>query len=291
MGDAQTILVIGKSGQLARCLAEQDSQGLVRAVGRDNVDLADVHSIEGVLDEIKPGTLINAAAYTAVDRAESEQDSCYALNCTAAERLAMSARRRRLPFIHVSTDYVFDGEKTSAYFEEDARAPLGVYGRSKMDGEDAVMRAHPEAIVVRTSWVFSRFGTNFLKTMRRLADNQPVVRVVSDQSGCPTSAHDLADALLRLVDNLHKRKSAPTGVYHLAGHGKANWFEFASEIFRFGSRVGWPVPKLEAITTAEYPTVARRPINSILDCSKINDEHGIEMPHWSASLKSCVERI
>jgi dTDP-4-dehydrorhamnose reductase len=294
MSHAAPIFVAGKSGQLARCLAEAGSRRNVRVVlaGRPDFDLTESQSVDRALDALGPGVIINAAAYTAVDKAESEPDRCYAVNCDAAERLAAAVWRRRLPFVHISTDYVFDGEKLSPYREDDATAPLGVYGRSKLQGEQAVLAAHPEALILRTAWVYSAFGANFLTTMLKLAESRPCLRVVDDQLGCPTSAHDLAAALVDMACKL-RQADAPrcTGVYHLSGTGQTTWYGLAAKIFAHAEKRGQRVPDLKAIPTAEYPTPAPRPRNSALDCEKFRRAFGTGLPPWSTSVTDCVDRL
>jgi len=295
MAGAATILVAGKSGQLAQSLLElaADDRNLrIVAAGRPELDIEQPASIEQVVSSVAPAVIINAAAYTAVDKAELEPERCFAVNCNAAAQLAAAAWRLRVPFIHISSDYVFDGEKPTPYVEDDATAPLGVYGQSKLEGERAVLSAHPLAVTLRTSWVYSAFGSNFVKTMLQLAKSQPLVRVVDDQQGCPTSAHDLAVALLRIASELVAGPSdVSAGLYHLSGSGRTTWHALAAEVFARAKARGWPVPQLEAIATADYPTRARRPRNSSLDCAKINRAFGVALPPWSASVRMCVDRL
>lgn len=286
------ILVSGKSGQLGRCLFDAASARNIPLIlaGRPDFDVTDRASMDRAITDAKPSVIINAAAYTAVDKAEAEPERCYAVNRDGAGQLAEVAWRHTLPFIHVSTDYVFDGQKPSAYCEDDATAPLGVYGRSKLEGELAVLAAHPEALIVRTSWVYSAYGSNFLLTMLRIARSKPSLRVVDDQHGCPTSAHDLADTLLKISSHfLHRGR--PAGIYHLSGTGETTWFGLATEIFANLRARGLRAPNLVAITTADYPTPARRPRNSRLDCTKIKREFGIKLPPWPNSVAGCIARL
>lgn len=294
MQSGAPVFVAGKSGQLARCLAAVASCCDVRVVtaGRPEFDIQDGNSIDRIINDVAPQAVINAAAYTAVDKAESEPEHCYAINRDGAGQLAATAWRRGVPFIHVSTDYVFDGCQSSPYREDDDTAPLGAYGRSKQEGEAAVLAAHPEAIVVRTSWLYSSFASNFVTTMLKLGHARSVVRVVADQHGCPTSAHDLASALLDIARQVSQAAGADrAGVYHLAGTGQTTWCGLAAKVFANGKNRGWRVPVLEPITTAEYPTPARRPANSVLDCAKIKRSFGIELPPWSESVAACVNRL
>ena len=244
------------------------------------------------MDVIAPAAVINAAAYTAVDRAESEPGRCHAVNCDGAQRLANAAWQRGVPLIHVSTDYVFNGITSRPYRECDRPAPLNVYGRSKLEGEQAVLEAHPGAIVVRTSWVYSSFGANFLKSILRQAEKQMPLRVVDDQWGCPTSAHDLAAALLNIIcKHLSEPSKNRAGLYHLSGAGETTWYRFAAAILAKLKKRGLRVPTLEPITTGDYKTAALRPANSTLDCSKAKDTFGIALPNWSQSLVTCIDRI
>jgi len=287
------IFVAGKSGQLARCLRElaaKDGFPLV-AFGRPEFDLGGDADVEQVIARLAPAAIINAAAYTMVDQAEAEPEVARAINRDGAIRLAVAARSRNIPFVHISTDYVFDGTKPSPYSEEDQPAPLNVYGRSKYEGEVAVFNAYPQAVVVRTSWVYSPYGHNFVRTMLRLA-TQPAVRVVNDQRGTPTSASDLAAAVLEIVRQLRSDCSGDkSGIYHLAGQGETTWHDFAGTIFASLARRGHRVPKVNAITTADYPTPANRPRNSCLDSSKAHRTFRVQLAPWQVSVERCLDRI
>jgi dTDP-4-dehydrorhamnose reductase len=286
------ILVAGRSGQLARCLVESAARRGISlvAIGRPQLDLERAGSVEQLARAIEPSAMVNAAAYTAVDRAESQPERAFAVNRDGAGRLAAQAQRMRVPLIHISTDYVFDGRKSSSYDEADTAAPLGVYGRSKLEGEGAVRTACPAAVVLRTSWIYSPYGRNFVTTMLRLAETQDQVRVVDDQSGAPTAASDLADAILDILGQLDGDGSR-AGLYHLAGQGEATWHVLASAIFAGWARRGRRVPKLVAIKSAEYSAPAARPANSRLDCAKIEGEFGIRLPPWRLSLDACLDRL
>src|SRR6266700_4939867 len=288
------ILVAGKSGQLARCLRDLAFLRNVPmvAVGRPELDLENGEGLDRVIDAGEPSAIVNAAAYTAVDRAEAEPERAFAVNCGGAALLADAAARRGIPFIQISTDFVFDGNKRSPYREDDLPAPLNVYGSSKLASEAAVLRACPGAAVIRTSWVYSPYGNNFVRTMLRLSETQAVVRVVHDQYGAPTSAADLASATLAIVERLRSASgSGEAGVYHLAGAGETSWHGFAAAIFASLARRGRRVPKLEAITSAEYPTPARRPADSRLDCSKVERQFGIRLPPWQESVDACLDQL
>jgi len=227
------ILIAGKSGQLASCLRDwairQDVP--VVSMGRPELNLENAESIDRVVAMVEPSAVINAAAYTAVDRAEAESARAFAVNCDGAARLADAAGRRNIPFVHISTDYVFDGNKRSPYREEDIPAPLNVYGASKLEGEVAVLHACPCAIVIRTSWVFSPYGNNFVRTMRRLSETQSMIRVINDQRGTPTSAVDLAEAVWAIIGRLQRANGCDdAGIYHLVGQGETDWHAFAGAI-------------------------------------------------------------
>ena len=286
------ILVAGKTGQLARCLVDvAEQRGLpIIAVGRPEFDLEDSGSIDRAVDAALPRAIVNAAGYTAVDRAESEPERAFAVNRDGAERLAATARRLQIPFLHVSTDYVFDGRKSSAYFEDDIPCPLGVYGRSKLEGELAVMDTNPDALIFRTSWVYSPYGDNFLKTGLRLADTRDVVRVVDDQRGAPTAAIDVASTIIDALGQVNE-KNAQTraGVYHVTAAGETTWYGFAKVIFSGWHDRGHRVPVLEPIASADYPSRVGRPANSRLDCGKIDRVFGIRMPLWSMSVGACLD--
>lgn len=294
MENSGPILVAGKSGQLARCLVElaADRKIPIIAAGRPELDIEDAETIERAVATTTPKALVNAAAYTSVDKAESEPDRAFAINCDGAARLASAARRRNIPFIHVSTDYVFDGRKSAPYTESDAASPLSVYGRSKLAGENAVLHAHPGALVLRTSWLYSRYGENFLNAMLRLAATRDIVRVVDDQQGAPTAARDFAGAVLDIVASLTAPAAGDRGgIYHLTAAGETTWHGFAAAIFADWQRRGYRVPSLAPIATADYPTPARRPANSRLDCRKIQQSFGITPPPWSGALNACLDEV
>jgi dTDP-4-dehydrorhamnose reductase len=288
------ILVAGNSGQLALCL--RDSAVLrnvpMVAVGRPELDLENGEGIDRVMAAIEPSAIVNAAAYTAVDTAEAEPERAFAVNCGGAALLADAAVRRGIPFIQISTDYVFDGSKRSPYREDDVPAPLNVYGSSKLASETAVLKSCACAAVIRTSWVYSPYGNNFVRTMLRLSRTQLMVRVLDDQHGTPTSAADLAAAILTIVERLRSADGCDNaGIYHLAGDGETSWHGFAAAIFASLARRGRRVPRLQAITTAEYPTPARRPKNSCLDSSKAERIFGVRLPPWRSSLEECLDQL
>lgn len=236
--------------------------------------------VAGALARVTGGLVVNAAAYTAVDRAESEEQLAFKVNCDGARNIAEACSRLGLPLVHVSTDYVFDGAKSSAYLETDPVSPLNAYGRSKEAGERAVRDACAHAMIFRTAWVFGVEGANFVKTMLRLGRERETLRVVDDQHGCPTFADDLASAIIGSAARFQP------GTYHVTGSGQTTWCGFAKEIFR-----GHTKPVIMPITTTDYPTPARRPANSVLDGTKARHILGIELPHWTDGLRRMMEKL
>lgn len=289
------IIVIGKEGQVARALAERASAHGAKAVllGRPKLDLADPSGIEDILLETGGDIIVNAAAYTAVDQAESEPELAEAINGIGAGAVAGAAAAMNVPVIQISTDYVFDGTAERPYREDDEVRPLGVYGASKLLGEQAVADETDNHVILRTAWVYSPFGKNFVKTMLRLAADRDEIGVVADQIGSPTSALDIADGIFTISRNLLEKPQDRSlrGLFHLAGTGHASWAEFAAEIFSLSIRFGGPSARVRPIATADYPTPAKRPANSQLDCTKLAQAHGVVLPPWRASLEPCVKRL
>ncbi len=289
------IIVIGKDGQVARSLAERARAHGAQAVlvGRPKLDLADPSGIEDALVETGGDVIVNAAAYTAVDQAESARELAEAINGIGAGVVAGTAAAMNVPLIHISTDYVFDGTADHPYREDDPVAPLGVYGASKLLGEEAVAAEAENYAILRTAWVYSPFGKNFVKTMLRLAGDRDEVGVVADQHGSPTSALDIADGIVAVCRNLLERPQDKNlrGVFHMAGSGFASWAEFATEIFTLSAHLGGPSAKVRPIATSDYPTPAKRPANSRLDCTKLREVHGVVLPPWRSSLEPCVKRL
>jgi dTDP-4-dehydrorhamnose reductase len=294
------IAVTGGPGQLVLSMGERAAvQGhAVIAVGPPELDLAapDDEAIFAALaaafDGSGPEAIVNAAAHTAVDRAESERALAFAINADGAGAVARAAARLGVPLVHVSTDYVFSGDKAGAYTEGDATGPTGVYGASKLAGEQAVLASGADVAILRTAWVYSPFGANFAKTMLRLAETRDELGVVADQSGCPTSALDLADAAMAVAANLAAhRDPAMRGVFHATGLGEGSWADFAEAIFAASAEAGGPLAKVNRITTADYPTPARRPANSRLDCGKLAAAHGVRLPQWRTSCVEVVNRL
>ena len=284
------ILVVGRSGQLAEALLETSGHEIV-ALGRPDLDLARPETVAAAIDAARPEAIVNAAAYTAVDKAETDEAAATAVNAGAGH-LAAAASRLGLPFIHVSTDYVFDGQASRPYREDDPVAPLGAYGRSKRAGEVAVLEAMPHAAIVRTAWVFHHGGANFLRTMLRLAETRDEVGVVADQRGAPTYSADLAAALIAMIERMTADgAAAPRGLFHATGSGETTWHGFAAAIFAGAARRGLKVPALKAITTADYPTPARRPAYSVLDCARLEADFGLRLPHWQDAVERCLTRL
>jgi len=288
------VLCVGQQGQVARALTEQADGSDVNVVsrGRTEFNILDPQSIRANLIEIKPDFIINAAAYTAVDKAESDPVAAKALNHTAPSNLAKISAEMGLPIVHISTDYVFDGQADCPYVETDTVAPNSVYGLTKLNGEQAVMANNPCHIVLRTAWVYSPFGSNFVKTMLRLASERDVISIVDDQIGNPTSALDIALAALTVCQKLYDNsEDSAWGLYHLAGTGAVSWAGFAKEIFDQSHTLGGPSSSVHSIPTTDYPTPAKRPGNSQLNCEKLAFEFGVTMPPWQTSLTTVVERL
>jgi dTDP-4-dehydrorhamnose reductase len=289
------VLVAGRTGQLAVALLERlprDGHEVV-ALEAPELDLTDRGAIERALDQSAPEAVINAAAFTAVDKAEAQRELAFAVNAIGAGMLADAAAKRGLPFVHISTDYVFSGEGGAPYAEDAATGPTGVYGESKLAGERAVLMHNPRSAVLRTAWVCSPHGANFVKTMLRLGTERDTVSVVADQRGAPTFAADLADAIARMMPRL---VSAPAGdegfgLFHLTGLPHTTWHGFAEAIFAGAVARGHKVPALKAITTAEYPTPAKRPADGRLDCGRITRIHGIVPADWRQSLSECLDTL
>ena len=289
------VAVTGRSGQVVTALLERGAaRGIeVVALGRPELDLSQPETVARALQASGADVIVSAAAYTAVDKAESEPELAFAINAVGAGAVAYAAAELGVPVVHLSTDYVFDGNKSGAYLETDPTGPVGVYGASKLAGEQAVAAATPNHAILRTAWVYSPFGGNFLKTMLRLAGERPQLRVVGDQRGTPTSALDIADAVLTVAANLVERpdEASLRGVFHLVGSGEASWAEFAREIFRQSAHLGGPSADVEAITTAEYPTPAKRPANSLLSTDKLEARHGVRLPAWQESTGVVLKRL
>ena len=289
------LVVTGREGQVSRSLAERASGSDIDVVllGRPELDLAgDSVSIVEAAEAARPDVIVSAAAYTQVDKAESERELAFAVNEAGARAIAQAASRLGVPLVHLSTDYVFDGSKASSYVEEDPTGPTGVYGASKLAGEQAVLSEHLNSVVLRTAWVYSPFGSNFVKTMLRLAGDRDEIGVVADQRGNPTSALDIADGILGVARNLLTSGHPDfRGLFHMTASGEASWAEFAEAIFAASLEAGGPAARVRPIQTADYPTAARRPANSRLDSGKLERIHGVRLPDWHPSLNKVVSRL
>ncbi len=291
MSRARPILVIGNSGQMAKALVEVGGENII-ALGRPHIDLTRAADLERTIDHTKPALVINAAAFTAVDDAERHDKSAFALNCHGPQALAELCTSRQLPLIHLSTDYVFDGQKSTPYEEADTPNPISVYGRSKYAGETAIGQTHPHHIIVRTAWVHSAVGKNFVKTMLNLAKTRDTVSVVADQFGNPTYAPHLAQALLQIATKiLDDPGFEQWGIYHLAGAGCTNWADFAKFIYAQSALLGGPTASVLPIASAQFPTPAPRPENSQLNTDKSRRQFGITMPDWQDGVRAGVARI
>lgn len=281
-------LIFGTTGQVARELALRGEGIEITALGRDAVDLANAVDCARAVRESGADVVINSAAHTAVDRAENEPELAYAVNARAPGAMAVAAAEKGIPFLHVSTDYVFDGAPGGAWSEGDATGPLGVYGASKLEGERAVIAAGGDHVILRTAWVFSAHGNNFVKTMLRHGATREEMRVVADQMGGPTAARDIAGALWTIA-RAWKAGEGRSGVFHYAGAPSVSWAGFAEAIF---ARSGWEkIPRVVPITTADYPTPAKRPANSVLDCRAIEQAYGIAQPDWQVALDSVIHEL
>ena len=289
------IVVTGREGQIVQGLLErrvQQPKLQVIALGRPELDLTKPETARSAIEALKPDLVVSAAAYTAVDLAEDEPELAFAVNATGAQAVAEAAKGCGARVIHISTDYVFEGDAGKPYVETDSTSPRSVYGSSKLEGERRVAQANPRHIILRTAWLYSPFGKNFITTMLKLAETRDSLSVVSDQWGNPTSAHDIADAIIKIVDHLAEAPDfSAYGVYHLAGTGNVNWSGFARAIFRESAKLGGPTATVKDITTADYPTKAARPADSRLSTAKFQEIFNWSAPHWKSSLRETIIRL
>ncbi|MES2579214.1 MAG: dTDP-4-dehydrorhamnose reductase [Pseudomonadota bacterium] len=294
------ILLTGVNGQVGHALQNRLTQHEVIALNREQLDLSDSAAIRRVVQMIQPDLIINPAAYTAVDKAEIEPDLAYAINAIAPQVLAEEAAKLNVALIHFSTDYVYDGSKTSAYIETDVVNPLSIYGKSKLAGENAIVAVGLPHLILRTSWVYGAYGKNFLKTIIRLASERESLRIVADQYGAPTSSESIADAVASLLTAWQPKNISQTGVYHLTNQGKTSWHGFSCAIVDEYNRlvVSKNLPPLKAsveniagITTAEYPTPAVRPANSSLNNDQLNQVFNVALPDWQTGLQQVMQSI
>ena len=284
------ILVTGGAGQVATELSARGGERVTR-VGRPGFDFDKPDTVAAVFDQVRPSLVVNAAAWTAVDAAEQEEVGALRANRDGPAQLARLCAGTGIPLIHISTDYVFDGLKGSPYVETDPTSPTGVYGSSKLAGEQAVL-GYGRSVVLRTSWVYAAVGKNFIRTMLGAAQKTNTLKVVADQQGCPTNAGDLADAILRIVARIEAGWRADyAGVFHSAGTGSTTWHGFAVAAFEEATRHGRPMPTVNAIATADWPTPAKRPPDSRLDCTKLARIFDVRLPDWRPSLARTVDAI
>ena len=294
------ILLTGVNGQVGHALQKKLANYQVFALNREQLDLSDKDAIRRVVQTIQPDLIINPAAYTAVDKAESEPDLAYAINAIAPQVLAEEAAKINAALIHFSTDYVYDGSKIESYVETDAVNPLSVYGKSKLAGELAINAVGLPHLILRTSWVYGAYGKNFLKTIIRLASERESLRIVADQFGAPTSSESITEAVIALLNSWQPHDTNQTGVYHFTNQGKTSWHGFSSEIVneynRLAASKGLQILKanvenIEPITTADYPTPAARPANSTLDNQKLKQVFNVALPSWQQGLQQVMQSL
>ena len=290
---SKRILVTGGSGQLGQALraAEWEESIELRTPSHAELDLTDAQVVAAWLDAERPDLIVNAAAYVAVDRAENEMDAAHALNAVAPATLARWCGAHDVPLIQISTDYVFSGAGEGFLGEDDTTGPLNVYGRTKLAGEEAVLAHAPRGVVLRTAWLVSPYAGNFLKTMLRLAAERDEIAVVADQQGCPTSAQDLAAAIVSMAGRMLIDPAHPAGRFHFVNAGEASWFELAGFLFERASALGRPVPVVRPISTADYPTPARRPADTRLATARIARDFGIAPRPWREAVGEVVDRL
>ena len=292
-GNRLRLAVTGLTGQVVSALIARAPRDVeIIALGRPQLELSKRDAVLASLRHAQCDAIINAAAYTQVDKAESEADLAMRINGDGAGNVAQAAVELGVPLLHLSTDYVFDGSLDRPYQEDDQTNPTSVYGRSKLAGEEQIRALHPRHVILRTAWVYSPYGANFVKTMLRLGADREEVSVVCDQLGNPTSALDIADALIEIAKRLSRDNSeALCGTFHMSGQGEASWADMAQAIFDTSQTQGRKPVKVRRITTKDYPTPAKRPANSRLDNAKLNNAYSITLPHWRSSLTQCVEQL
>lgn len=289
------LLVTGREGQVVRALIEQarGTQFEIVPVGRPQLDLAGPQdAIIATIAAAAPELIVSAAGYTQVDRAEEEPELAFAVNEGGARAVARAAQRLDVPLIHLSTDYVFDGRSGDPYVESDPTSPATAYGASKLAGERAILAEHADSVILRTAWVYSPFGTNFVRTMLRLAAERDEISVVGDQLGNPTSALDIASGIVDIAGNVaHDHDPAKRGIFHMTSSEEASWADLAAQIFRLSGEFGGAVANVKPIASADYPTRAMRPANSRLNCDKLEEAHAVRLPSWRSSLRPVVQRL
>jgi len=286
MASMQKIIVTGSNGQLGselRELASSFPEFEFVFLTRNDLALDDMFALQGLVAQYQPAYLVNCAAYTAVDKAESEREAAFQVNAEAVGILAEACAKQGAKFVHISTDYVFDGNRKAPLKEDDAVSPVNAYGESKLAGEEAALGKNPDSLIIRTSWVYSYHGKNFVKTMMRLMAEKETISVVNDQWGSPTYAADLASTILQII----RSGKWEGGIYHYSNEGVITWFDFASEI---GTLINTSC-SIQPTTTANFPTPAKRPHYSVMDKSKIQEVYGIKLRHWTESLRDCIQKL
>ena len=284
------IFVFGANGQIGRALIREAPQ-LTAGIDRSIADICSQDDVRRAVRDHPPLAIVNAAAYTTADKAEAEPEQAFLINRDGAAVLAAAAASVGVPFIHLSTDYVFDGAKRTPYREDDPVAPLGVYGLSKAKGERAVRGICARHVILRTAWVYSPQGTNFVRTMLRLGGEREELRIVNDRLGCPTAATDIASTILAIVEQVHAPNFSSWGTYHYCGRDAITWYRFAELIFQAAERRGRKSPRLVSISTAEYPTPARRPPYSVLSTEKVQRTFGIASRPLGDGLDECLDEL
>lgn len=287
------ILVLGSQGQLGMCLNDQlqNMNHEIIFTSRIEIDISLFEQSYKKIKKISPDIIINASAYTNVDFAEKEKNKANLVNHLSVENIANICKKIEARLIHISTDYVFDGSSNKAYSESDACKPCGVYGDTKYKGEQAVLASNCEYIIIRTSWLFSEYGTNFMKTMLNLGSTKDSIKVINDQIGCPTYAQDLAKVITKIVE-LNDISKFKSNIYHYCGDKACSWYEFATAIFKQASKMGLPCPKIiKPINTSEYKTLANRPFNSEMNCNKIMKDYDINRSDWRTGIKTVLKKI
>jgi dTDP-4-dehydrorhamnose reductase len=293
------LLIPGAGGQVGQALSRMAGErtvagnwGRVVALNRSEMDVTDGERVRALIRDLSPAVVVNAAAYTAVDRAESEADRAFAVNRDGPRHLAIACAENGSHLIHISTDFVFDGKSGRSYREDDPPSPLGAYGRSKAHGESEIRSILDRHLIVRTSWVYGASGRNFVKTMIELGRTRETLRVVNDQFGCPTSASDLAAALLSLAERVRSGEVMPRGIYHLCGEGVATWHDLADAALDMARRrIPLAVREIRPVSTSEYPTAAKRPPFSALDCARAERVFGLRLRHWRDALGDVVDAL
>lgn len=284
---------MGKTGQIAKSIVQSKIDDCeILAAGRDDCDIGSLDEVSRTITHFQPDFIVNAAAYTAVDKAEEESDEAFRINRDGAKNIAIISADLSVPMVHFSTDYVFDGSKSKPYTENDSVGPTGIYGESKLAGEVAVRKNNPKHIILRTAWVYSAFGNNFLKTMLRLAENRDELTIVADQFGNPSDAKDMANGVIKIIKQYRsKDREIGYGTYHFCGPNRMHWADFARAIFAESRLIDGNYATVKNITTEDYPTPARRPANSSLDCSKFEAEFGYESIPFQESVRATLKSL